>query len=218
MVRTLTAEVTLAGRAGSDALRGTVRAGFGHGGAMRLELRAGPFGTVGFVLVARDGRATLWLPRDNRVVRDAPAGEMVEALTGLPLGPADLQAILTGCVVSEPRAVAGRQHAGGWVTLDLEGGARMFVQRDHDRWRIRAARRGDLQVEYPEWPRTSTLPARVRLQADRPVSVDLRASLAQAEVNTDLADNVFTIQNLSPAAEPMTVGELREHGPLREAR
>jgi hypothetical protein len=111
-VRTLTAELSLSGRAGGQALRGRAIAGFERPDAMRLEGVA-PFGPPAFILAARGDTATLLLPRDNRVLRAARAEDILGALTGVALAPADLQAILTGCVTSMPGALGGRLHQGG---------------------------------------------------------------------------------------------------------
>jgi hypothetical protein len=78
-VRTLTAELALAGRAGPDKLRGRVQAGFTRPSAMRLEGVA-PFGPPAFILVARDRTATLVLPRESGVLRGAQADEILGAL------------------------------------------------------------------------------------------------------------------------------------------
>jgi hypothetical protein len=212
-VRTLTAAIALSGRAGGERLSGTVHAGFARPASMYLEFR-GAFGTVGFVFGARDDEATLLLPREERVVRAGPA-EIFGALIGLTLAPADLQAILTGCVVPSPRPAGGRLHGNGWASIDLDGGATLYLQRARDRWRPRAARRGDLLIEYPEWPDTALFPPRVRLRADMPVAVDLTATLSQVETNTELASTVFTI-DVPPGTLPITIDDLRASGPLRE--
>src|SRR4051812_26727181 len=142
--RSVTAELALAGRAGSQRLRGRVVSGFERPASMRLEGVA-PFGQPVFVLVARGGEATLLLPRDEHVVRGARPEEILGALTGVALAPADLQAVLTGCVMPAPKATAGRVHRNGWASIDLDGGAAVYLQRDASGWRVRAARRGDWQ-------------------------------------------------------------------------
>src|SRR6476620_588083 len=68
-VQTLTAELSLSGRAAGEKMRGTLQAGFKTPASMRLELRVGPFGTPVFVLAADGQKATLLLQRDNQVVR-----------------------------------------------------------------------------------------------------------------------------------------------------
>src|SRR5512138_3465167 len=78
-VRTMTAELGLSGRAGSDRLRGRVHAGFARPDSMRLEGVA-PFGPPAFILAARDRTATLLLPRESSVLRDQQADAILGAL------------------------------------------------------------------------------------------------------------------------------------------
>ena len=82
----------------------------------------------------------LLLPRDERVVRGESAEAILGALTGVTLGPADLQALLTGCILPESKPVGGRLHANGWASIDLAGGATMYLRR-MGAWQI-TARRG----------------------------------------------------------------------------
>jgi hypothetical protein len=212
-VRTLEAVLGLSGRAGEQPLRGRLRAGFERPASMRLEGVA-PFGAPAFVLVARDGMATLALLRDDRVVEGAAPEEILGALTGVTLAPGDLQALLTGCVMPAPRPIAGRLHPDGWASIDLDGGATLYLRRQGTEWRVRAARRDGWQVEYPAWP--GAFPETMRLLSDgRALDVDLTATISQLEANIDLDDSAFTVDVPSSAA-PLTLDELRSAGPLRE--
>lgn len=211
-LRTLVTVLSLSGRAGGQRLAGSLHAGFRAPDDLRMEHE---YGTTLFVLTSSEGEATLFLPRENRVVVDQPTADILGALTGVSLGAADLLAVVTGCVVPSPSAVAGRVHENGWASIDLEGGARTFLQRVDGQWRVRAARRNGLQVEYPEWPASSPVPTRVAIRAEEPVRVDLRASVTQADLNGALTDAVFV--NPAPAgAVPLSIDELRRSGPLRE--
>lgn len=210
-VRTLTADLSLAGRAGGEKLRGHVLAGFARPSSMRLEGVA-PFGAPAFILVARGDEATLVLPRDHHVVRGASAEEILGALTGVSLAPADLQAILTGCVAAMPNAVAGRMHGNGWASIDLEGGATVYLRRVNGRWQLRAARRGRWRIEYPAWQ--GAFPSTVRLQSDMPTPVDLTANLSQVNTNVDLEAAAFTVMVPSDAT-PLSLDALRNSGPLQ---
>jgi hypothetical protein len=191
---------------------------------MRLEGVA-PFGPPAFILAARDGSAVLLLPRDMpRVLRGAKPEDVLGALTGVSLGPADLQAILTGCVIPMPRATAGRLHTNGWASIDLTGGATLYLQpvkasgsvgrplsgpssASAPGWEIRAAKRAGWQIEYPAW--ANGFPQSVRLQSDTAAAmVDLTAGLSQIETNKDLEDAAFTI-NVPAGAESMTLDDLR---------
>jgi outer membrane lipoprotein-sorting protein len=219
-VRTLTAEIGMSGRAGRQKLRGRVVAGFARPASMRLEGVA-PFGPPAFILVARGENATLVLPRDERVLRGARPEDILGALTGVTLGPADLQAILTGCVVPAPQALDARRHANGWASIDLAGGATIYLQPvrggtpDATGWQIRAATRAGWQIEYPSW--SGSFPQTVRLQsAQAPAMVDLTAALSQVETNKDLEEAAFTV-NVPQGAEPISLDELRDAGPLGES-
>ena len=215
-VRTLTAEIAISGRAGRQKLRGRVVAGFARPASMRLEGVA-PFGPPAFILVARGEDATLLLPREPRVLRGAKPEEILGALTGITLGPADLEAILTGCVVPAPQAIDARRHANGWASIDLSGGATLFLEPVRGTsaapdWTIRAATRAGWQIEYPAW--SGNFPQSVRLRSDQPsLMVDLTAALSQIETNKDLADAAFAVA-VPPGAEPITLDELRDSGPL----
>lgn len=209
-VRTLTADLSLAGRTADEKLRGHVLAGFARPSSMRLEGVA-PFGAPAFVLVARGDDATLVLPREHHVVRDASAEQILGALTGVSLAPADLQAILTGCVVAMPNALSGRVHANGWASIDVEGGATVYLRRVGDAWQVRAARRGPWRIDYLAWQ--GAFPATVRLQSDMPANVDLTANLSQVETNVDIDASAFTL--MVPAdATPLSIEALRNSGPL----
>lgn len=221
-VRTLTAELGLSGRAGGDRMRGRALAGFQVPDAMRLEGLA-PFGAPAFILVARGRDATLLLPRDARVLRRASAGEILGALTGVSLAPADLQAILTGCIVPEPMPVRGAQHGDDWRSIALQGGATIFLRRAGTAWQLRAAHRDGWRIEYSAWqggfPRVVRFvstppspPAPARL-TERP-SVDLTVQISQIEANAAIDPAAFTV-DVPDEALPMTLDDLRASGPLR---
>ncbi len=214
-VRSLSAEVSLSGRANGDRLRGTLHAGFRKPAAMRLEFHAPLLGTSLFVLAANDSAATLVLPRDNQVVRGPKAEDILGALTGISLSPADLLAILTGCVIPEPRATGGRLHTNGWASIELDGRATLYLQRAGAKWRLRAAQRGEWRIEYPEWSQTATFPSRVQLSATSPVAVALSASLAQMESNVDLPDDTFVVE-VPANAEALSLEDIRRSGPLKD--
>lgn len=212
-VRTLTAEIGMSGRAGRQRLRGRVVAGFARPASMRLEGVA-PFGPPAFILVSRAESATLLLPRDEpRVLRGAPPEDILGALTGVALGPADLQAILTGCVVPAPQPVSARQHVNGWASIDLSGGTTLYLQpAAQNMWTLRAATRAGWRIEYPSW--SGGFPQTVRLQSTQPdVNVDLTATLSQIETNKDLDDAAFTV-DIPSDADPITLDDLRASGPL----
>jgi len=220
-VRTLTMEIGLSGRAGSEPLRGRVIAGFERPSSMHLEGVA-PFGGPVFVLAARGGSATLLLTREDRIIRNAPPEAILGALTGVALDPADLLAVFTGCVVPGPRAIAGHLHAGGLASIDVESGdqgtqrrtATLYLRRNGSQWELRAAKRDRWQIEYT--PGAGSFPQSVRLISTNPdVVVGITAALSQIETNQDLDPKAFTVEEPKNVM-PLTVDELRRAGPLRE--
>jgi hypothetical protein len=210
-VRSMTAELGLSGRAGDQRLRGTVHAGLVRPSSMRLEAVAA--GQVFFILAASNDNAVLYRPREQQVLRNERPEAILSALTGIDLAPADLLAILTGCVVPDggvPKA--GRVHRGGLAAIDLVG-ATIYLQRVGGAWQLRAARRGPWRIDYPTWQ--GPFPSAVRMLSSQPdAPVDLTAAIGQLETAAALGAEAFTV-NVPPGTDPMTLDELRRAGPFR---
>jgi len=211
-VRTLTAELSLAGRAGAERLRGRVHAGFVRPDSMRLEGVA-LFGPPAFIMSARDRTATLLLPREPAVLRGQPPEQILGALVGITLAPADMLAIVTGCVVPAPMPTSGRLHQNNWASIALGGDAELFLRRTSN-WEIRAARRNGWQIEYADW-HGQPFPPAVRLISNaQSVNVDVTATITQVQANTDLDASAFPV-DVPNNATPITLDQLRDAGPLR---
>jgi outer membrane biogenesis lipoprotein LolB len=206
-VRTLQAELGLAGNAGRQKLRGRVLAGFAPG-AMRLEAVA-PFGSPAFILVADGSRGTLLLPRDRRVLQNAAPEEILEALIGLTLGPDDLRAALSGCAKAGAEPKSGREYGPEWMSMDLASGGTVYLRRQASVWRLVAARYAGVDIEYVEF--TGVRPSQIVIRAS---NATLIVSLRQVEVNGDLPHDQLVAVNVAPGLQPMTLEELREAGPL----
>jgi hypothetical protein len=87
------------------------------------------------------------------------------------------------------------------------------LERDANGWRLLAARRAGWQIEYPQWQ--GGFPSTVRLRSDGPgVEVDVSAGVSQLETNVDLDEAAFAV-DVPPDAADLTLGELRDAGPLR---
>ena len=214
-VRTLEAMIRLRGRSDGAALNVRVRAALAAPGSVRLEGLA-PFGAPIFYLVARPGEATLWLTREARVLKDVPAVDMLESLTGAPFGPEDLRAVLTGCLVPDPRPTAGRSF-GEWVVVDLIGGAVAYLRPVDGEYRLITGIRDGLTIEYDEFQRRIPYHVRVlSVQADRnrrtQPSTDLTATLSQVSRNVDIPDTRFSL-TVPADVVPMTLEELRHRDP-----
>jgi outer membrane lipoprotein-sorting protein len=214
-VRSLSAELTISGRAGHQRLRGHVLAGLAAPDRIRLEAAA-PFGAPVFILVADGTTTTLLLPRDNRVLRGESPAAILDALVGLDLGPSDLLAILSGCVAPEAPATGGRVFPSGWARLDLAGGAMAYLQRDRQMsWHIRAGVRQGLGFDYV--PGGDAVPASVHLRTNGTSSqgTDVRIGLSQVAVNPPLGPEVFIVRVPADAVS-ISLAELRQAGPLGE--
>jgi outer membrane lipoprotein-sorting protein len=210
-VKTMTATLGLSGRAGKQGLRGRIDAGFAAPSGLRLEGRA-PFGRPVFILAARsDANATLVLPRENRVLRDAPPAAIVEALAGVSLGPAELRSAIAGCGVNGAAPSGGTAY-GAWVAIDVGEGTH-YLRRIDDRWRLEASVRGPLTIEYRDF--ASNRPSTVRMQTTGATGVrtDLRVTLSDVNTNVPLEAEVFTVE-IPPGADTLTLEELRRAGPL----
>ena len=214
-VRSVEALIRLSGRGGGAALRGRVRAGLAEPGSMRLEGLA-PFGAPVFYLVASPGDATLWLTREARVVTGVPAPQLFASLTGIPFGPDDLRAVLTGCLVPDPRPIAGRR-LGDWIAVDLAGSAVAWLREIEGEHHLVAGTRDGLTIEYDEFRRR--LPRLVRVSSaaaggggGEPLT-DLTARLSQVSLNVTLGSEAFSIAVPADVA-PATLEELRGAGPL----
>lgn len=223
-VDALTVELGLSGRVGGDRVRGRLLAGFDARGRVRLEALA-PFGAPGFILVGDDRTATLLLPREGRVVREADTASLLDALTGLRLAASDLLPLVTGCVVRSP-SPAGEawRHANGWVEVPLGEARSMWVaQGAGGRWQTVAAEVADVTVAYERsagrWPLSirllrGTPGAGAGLGARDAVDVTLRVS--GLDPAAALGDEAFRVEVADDVRE-MTLEELRGGRPIRVA-
>lgn len=208
-LRTLTLELGLSGRAGDEKLRGKVITGLQRGGAARLEGVA-PFGAPVFILVARGEQATLLLPRDRRVLTSTSVSNVIERLTGLPLGADDLLVSLSACV-GAGEAGEGRQWSGDWRAVSAPGGRTVFLRQSSSGWLVAAVDGGGWRADYSEV--LNGFPRQVRLRsADG--KVDLVARVQQLEVNAGIDDAAFDVA-IPPGTDAMTLDELRSVAPLR---
>ena len=207
-VNAITAELALSGRAGGAKLRGRINAGLAAPEDIVLEGLA-PFGKPAFVLSGRGGQATLWLPRDDRVLRGAPPAAIVEALAGVALAPPELRAAIAGCGFGVTAATGGRTFNDDWTAVDTTAGT-VYLRRIDGRWRVAAAVRNALTIQYGDFfdGRATTVYVRT------PVA-DLTLRLSQVETNAPIDPRAFDLQ-IPPNAQPLSLEELRRAGPLGE--
>lgn len=212
-VSSVVAELGLSGRAGSTRLRGRVTAGLSSPANIRLEGVA--FGRPIFILVARDDDATLLLPRDDRVVRNAPPAAIIEALAGVALTAAELQSAVAGCGFGAGAPANGRMFSDDWSAADL-GETTTYLRRVDGRWRVAAALRGGLTLQYADFARG--LPATLMLRTTSGTAVaDITLRVSQLEINTPIDPKAFEL-DVPADADPLTLEELRRAGPLGERK
>jgi outer membrane biogenesis lipoprotein LolB len=203
--RSFEGELALSGRAGSERVRGRILTGL-EPGAVRLEAVA-PFGAPFFILAGRDERATLLLPREHRVLKDAGVADVLERITGLALHAEDLRQIVTGCFAGDP--AQGRQWPGGWRTVAV-GERTAYVRDQNGRPVLVAADYGQWHVDYAA--HAGGFPRIVRLRVQ---DVDITARVEQLQINTRIDPRAWSV-DVPSDADAMTLDELRSVAPLAE--
>jgi hypothetical protein len=210
-IKTITASMGLSGKAGTTKLRGRIDAGFAATGRLRLE-GIPPFGRPVFVLVADGPRATLVLTRDDRVLRDAPADRIVEALAGVALDADALRTIVAGCGFASAAPSEGREYSNGWVAVS-SGDATTYLRRDGDTWQIAASTRGPIVATYADHANGRPSTIRLRAESGGRLTADLTLRLSDVDTNITLDPKTFEVE-LPQHPVPMTLDELRRAGPL----
>ncbi len=202
----------MSGHAGRTKLRGRALVGLAAPDAIRLEAVA-PFGQPVFILVSRGEDATLLLPRDHRVLRHEKPAAIVDALAGVAIAPAVLRAAVAGCGAPAGTPASGSRIGQEWASIDVSGAA-VFLQQQDGAWRVRGARLPGLTITYDELG--AMWPTRVTLRTDDGTS-EVRLAVSQVETNVALGPEAFQV-DVPPDAEPLTLQELRDAGPLGESR
>jgi hypothetical protein len=216
-VSSISAEVAVSGSVGGRSLRARLLVGLAAPASARLEAFA--YGQQMFIFVARGTDATLLLTRDRRVLEHGRPDAVLEAVTGVPLGASDLRSALLGCAVS-PDSDHGRRLGVDWRVVP-DGRGELYLRRDPPAapWRLVAAVHRD--PGRPEWRAEyrwfeGNLPRAIRFASIEAGRFDLRLTLAQVELNPKLDAGVFEVR-VPPAADPITIEELRQSGPLAVA-
>lgn len=214
-VSTISAEVAVSGSVGGDRVRGRLLAGLAAPDSLYMEAPA-PFGAPAFVLGASGGDATLVLPRDRRVLEHGRPEEVLAAMTGVPLTPAELRTTLTGCAAEAAAGDGGGARALGadWRVLDGEPVRYLRRERSTAPWRLVSVVRSGAdgwRADYAGF--VSDLPRSIRLVSNTPRRFDLRLELSQVDLNVALEPSTFRVK-IPAGLEPITLGELRASGPL----
>jgi hypothetical protein len=211
----VTADLRLSGRIDGDRVRGTLQVGVARD-AMRLEGLA-PFGGPVFVLAARPGQAVLLLPRESAVARGSSSPELLDAVVGVALSPADLLAIVSGCGVADWQVRGGGTFDDVWTRLDLDGGRVIWLQAKPGGPPVLvAAADGRWQIEYTRtgtgWPtaiRLRSVAGAASGQTDAVFALDAPEALAA------LPDGALDV-DVPAGAREVSLGDLRARRGLTE--
>lgn len=216
---TITAEIGLAGSVAGRSLRARLLAGLAAPGSARLEAIA-PFGQPLFIFVARDGDATLLLPREDRVLERGRPEAVLEAIAAVPLDAPGLREALTGCASSLDAGTAHELGVDWRVVADTARDVYVHRESRGAPWRLvavvhRQPGRPTWRAEYRDFQNgpSKSLPRSVRIKTINDARFDLRLTLSQVEVNMPLGFEVFQVR-VPTSARPITLDELRSSGPL----
>jgi len=210
-ISTITLEMAVRGSIGGQRIRARLSAGLGKPASARLEAVAS-IGQPLFFFVATNDNATIYMPRDQRVARGRP-GALLEAVAGVPLDPAALRSVVTGCA-SMPN-VAGMLGIGDNWRVTTDGNDEIYLFRDkaNPAWRIVTtlhAGTDGWRAWYSNFERG--LPRTIQLVSTAG-RFDLQLELSQLDLNTPLGPEAFQLQ-VPATAEAISVDELRRSGPL----
>jgi hypothetical protein len=135
-VTSMSAELAVRGSVHGNRVRGRLLVGVAQPDSAYIEAPA-PFGAPVFVLGVVSGEATLLLPRDRRVVQRAEPRDLLEATTGVPVGPSELGAVLTGCPTSPvPASVDARSVGENWRVIGGQPTLYLTRSRPSEPWRL----------------------------------------------------------------------------------
>jgi hypothetical protein len=211
----ITADLRLSGRIDGDRVRGTLQVGVTRD-AMRLEGLA-PFGAPVFVLAAQSGRATLLLPRESAVARGESAADLLDAVVGVALTPADLLAVVSGCGLADRTVRGGAAFGDAWTRIDLEGDRRLWIRRIGDGGppAIMAAEDARWRVEYTR--RDAGWPTAIRLlqRTPGPVRTDAVFAVDAPEAMEALPDGALDVE-IPKGARDVALADLRKSRELRD--
>ena len=201
-------DVRASGRVAGQRVSG-LRLAMALGRPGRAALEARVSSTLLFALRGTEADATLVLFQDRRVV-NASAGDLMDALIGVPLGPERLMAVLTGCVsFAEPEDAQG---VGEFVRVRTQD-ATVYVRAVSGGWRARAGAFDGLTVDYQY--DGGDFPSRVRLTSDpgRSPAIDLALTLASFDTNP--RDPAVFLPRVPVGFDRGSLDWVRENGPLQ---
>lgn len=216
-VSSISADIAASGSVGGQRLRGHLLTGLAAPASARLEAVA-PVGQPLFIFVAKDGDATLLLPREDRVLEHGPPAAVLEAVAGVRLDPAELRQALTGCV-PPAESPQGKSLGADWRVVTV-GATDVYLHRDPKapRWQIVSAMHkpasGPWRADYRDFQ--DGLPRAIHLVSVGGKRFDLSLNLSQVALNESLGAEVFRV-DVPQSAERITLDQLNNARPgIRE--
>ena len=231
-------EFALTGQIGGRRIRGLASARLftALDASGNIGLEASVSGQLLFRLGGAADKAVLLLRDQNRVATARPE-EILEALIGVPVSPARLLAIVSGCVTTAEPVERAARHDGLLEILTADG--TVYLTAAANTWQVRAGRFGsstrlgavpsavpgagpstslgtsELVVDYGTF--VKGLPRDIRIAStsagNAAVSLNLRVQAVQT--NGDLDPALFRV-TIPEGATPISLEELRQVGPLAE--
>jgi hypothetical protein len=208
------AEFGLTGQIGDRRIRGLASARLFAAVSAdgRLGLESSVSGQLVFRLGGTSDRAVLLVRDQNRVTTARP-DEILEALIGVPIGPARLLAVVTGCVTLDDAIVRAARHDG---LLEIETAeATVYVASTGAGWQPRAGRFGQVTVEYFSFQDGLPRSLRIASAGSGKSAVALNLDVRAVQTNGTMDDSLFRV-TVPDGASPISLDELRQIGPLAE--
>ena len=175
--------------------------------ASHIGLTATAGGSTIFTLAGTTDRAQLLL-HDNEGPRviEARADEILDAVIGLRIGPAELLQLATACLTPDA-AFADAVGYGSRILVSLDR-TRALLARD-GRWRVVAGEAYGIRVSYRTYGGGWPLDWRATTPPDRVPITELKVSTTDPDVQSvELPADRFVI-TIPATATPMTLDELR---------
>lgn len=213
-IASLRADAGVSGHVSGQRVRAQLFLGLQAPESARVEALA--VGQPVFILVASGDKATLLLQRENSVLDNAPPAAVLEALTGVPLGPEDLRLALTGCAEAGA-SDTGRMAGPNWRVIARADGETLYLQRKgvNDPWQlvaiVRRDTRGDWRAEYKNF--VEGLPRSVRFVSADGRRFDLSLSLSGLVTSQPLNADAFAVVT-PPGYSRITLADLQRSGPF----
>ena len=209
--RTYVASLRVSGRVGAERLWPVdIETAVTADQSIYLSAVAG--GQTVFRLSGRQNRASLWLRADKRVVTATPA-EILDAIIGVGVSPAELLGILTGCGTRDTDVVSAERI--GQALLVTTRDARVYLRHEAGAWRTHAAVTPSFTIEFGGLARPTPAEVWVWSVPTAPARASLHLRATDPAINADVPADLLELPAAAKAATPLSIEELRANGPLR---